>query len=110
MAAEIKPVSPRHNENRFNSTKKPELLSKIDGCNDDVSNFCSFYLSSSCIYERYTHIHTVIVDFYSEKCIKISLFLRVIGLIMLFQYLINYLMLLFYVFVDNNCEVSLCFL
>lgn len=39
MAAEIKPVSPRSNENRFNSTKKPELLSKLDGCNDDVSVF-----------------------------------------------------------------------
>lgn len=37
MAAEIKPVSPRSNENRFNSTKKPELMSKLDGCNDDVS-------------------------------------------------------------------------
>lgn len=37
MAAEIKPVSPRSNENRFNSTKKPELLSKLDGMNDDVS-------------------------------------------------------------------------
>lgn len=39
MAAEIKPVSPRSNENRFNSTKKPELLSKLEGCNDDVSIF-----------------------------------------------------------------------
>lgn len=52
MAAEIKPVSPRSNENRFNSTKKPELLSKLDGCNDDVSNF--YFLSSLCI-DRQTH-------------------------------------------------------
>lgn len=37
MAAEIKPVSPRSNENRFNSSKKPELLSKLEGNPDDVS-------------------------------------------------------------------------
>lgn len=56
MAAEIKPVSPRSNENRFNSSKKPELLSKLDGCNDDVSiNF---------LFKRHKHTHITFVDFF----------------------------------------------
>ncbi|XP_055389387.1 WD repeat and FYVE domain-containing protein 2 [Condylostylus longicornis] len=36
MAAEIKPA-PRSNNDRFNSTKKPELLSKLEGNNYDVN-------------------------------------------------------------------------
>lgn len=58
MAAEIKPVSPRHNENRFNSTKKPELLSKIDGCNDDVSNFCIVSICPVRVSMKHTRTYT----------------------------------------------------
>lgn len=36
MAAEIKPA-PRNANDRFSTTKKPELLSKLEGCNDDVN-------------------------------------------------------------------------
>lgn len=36
MAAEIKPA-PANPSDRFNSTKKPVLLSKLEGCNDDVN-------------------------------------------------------------------------
>lgn len=37
MAAEIKPA-PRSGNDRFSTTKKPELLSKLEGCNDDVND------------------------------------------------------------------------
>jgi hypothetical protein len=36
MAAEIKPVSASSSD-KFSSTKKPDLLSKLEGCNDDVN-------------------------------------------------------------------------
>lgn len=36
MAAEIKPA-PRSANDRFCTTRKPELLSKLDGNNDDVN-------------------------------------------------------------------------
>ncbi|XP_022207736.2 WD repeat and FYVE domain-containing protein 2 [Nilaparvata lugens] len=36
MAAEIKPAVSNSGE-RFNSTKKPVLLSKLEGCNDDIN-------------------------------------------------------------------------
>lgn len=36
MAAEIKPA-PRSANDRFCTTKKPELLNKLEGCNDDVN-------------------------------------------------------------------------
>lgn len=36
MAAEIKPA-PSSNSNKFSSTKKPVLLSKLEGCSDDVN-------------------------------------------------------------------------
>ncbi|XP_044726512.1 WD repeat and FYVE domain-containing protein 2 [Chrysoperla carnea] len=36
MAAEIKPAS-RPANNRFSTTKKPALLSKLEGCNDDIN-------------------------------------------------------------------------
>lgn len=36
MAAEIKPA-PRNANDRFSTTKKPELLSKLEGSNDDVN-------------------------------------------------------------------------
>lgn len=36
MAAEIKPPTANPSD-RFNSTKKPVLLSKLEGCNDDVN-------------------------------------------------------------------------
>lgn len=36
MAAEIKPA-PRSANDRFSTTKKPELLSKLEGSNDDVN-------------------------------------------------------------------------
>ncbi|CAD7086166.1 unnamed protein product [Hermetia illucens] len=36
MAAEIKPA-PRNANNRFSTTKKPELQSKLEGSNDDVN-------------------------------------------------------------------------
>jgi len=36
MAAEIKPA-PRNSNDRFSTTKKPELLSKLEGYNDDVN-------------------------------------------------------------------------
>jgi len=36
MAAEIKPAPGSLND-RFNSAKKPVLLAKLDGCNDDVN-------------------------------------------------------------------------
>lgn len=36
MAAEIKPA-PRSANDRFSTTKKPELLNKLEGCNDDVN-------------------------------------------------------------------------
>lgn len=36
MAAEIKPA-PRNANDRFSTTKKPELLNKLEGCNDDVN-------------------------------------------------------------------------
>jgi hypothetical protein len=36
MAAEIKPVTASIND-KFSSTKKPELLSKLEGCNDDIN-------------------------------------------------------------------------
>lgn len=36
MAAEIKPAQ-RSNNDRFLSTKKPELLSKLEGSGDDVN-------------------------------------------------------------------------
>lgn len=35
MAAEIKPAPVAGD--RFNSTKKPVLLSKLEGCNDDIN-------------------------------------------------------------------------
>lgn len=35
MAAEIKP--PIVSGDRFNSTKKPVLLAKLEGCNDDIN-------------------------------------------------------------------------
>lgn len=34
MAAEIKPA---HNNDRFSSSKKPELMNKLEGSNDDVN-------------------------------------------------------------------------
>lgn len=36
MAAEIKPA-PRSANDRFSTTKKPELLSKLEGYSDDVN-------------------------------------------------------------------------
>uniref|UniRef100_A0A1B6CDK1 FYVE-type domain-containing protein n=1 Tax=Clastoptera arizonana TaxID=38151 RepID=A0A1B6CDK1_9HEMI len=36
MAAEIKPATTNSND-RFNTTKKPVLLSKLEGCNDDIN-------------------------------------------------------------------------
>lgn len=36
MAAEIKPA-PRSTNDRFSTTRKPELLSKLEGNNDDVN-------------------------------------------------------------------------
>lgn len=36
MAAEIKPA-PRNANDRFSTTSKPELLSKLEGSNDDVN-------------------------------------------------------------------------
>ncbi|XP_026468436.1 WD repeat and FYVE domain-containing protein 2-like [Ctenocephalides felis] len=36
MAAEIKPA-PRSVSDRFSTTKKPVLLSKLEGCNDDIN-------------------------------------------------------------------------
>lgn len=36
MAAEIKPAV-RSSNDRFSTTKKPELLSKLEGSNDDVN-------------------------------------------------------------------------
>jgi hypothetical protein len=36
MAAEIKPAAASSSD-KFSSTKKPVLLSKLEGCNDDVS-------------------------------------------------------------------------
>lgn len=36
MAAEIKPA-PRSVNDRFSATKKPELLSKLEGSTDDVN-------------------------------------------------------------------------
>lgn len=36
MAAEIKPASANPGD-KFNSTKKPVLLSKLEGCNDDIN-------------------------------------------------------------------------
>jgi len=36
MAAEIKPAQ-RTNNDRFNTSKKPELLSKLEGSSDDVN-------------------------------------------------------------------------
>jgi hypothetical protein len=36
MAAEIKPGTASSSD-KFSSTKKPVLLSKLEGCNDDVN-------------------------------------------------------------------------
>jgi hypothetical protein len=36
MAAEIKPATASSSD-KFSSTKKPVLLSKLEGCNDDVN-------------------------------------------------------------------------
>lgn len=36
MAAEIKPA-PGINQDKFSSNSKPILLSKLEGCNDDVN-------------------------------------------------------------------------
>lgn len=36
MAAEIKPA-PRTVSDRFSTGKKPALLSKLEGCNDDIN-------------------------------------------------------------------------
>jgi len=36
MAAEIKPATSSGSD-KFSSTKKPVLLSKLEGCNDDVN-------------------------------------------------------------------------
>jgi WD repeat and FYVE domain-containing protein 2 len=36
MAAEIKPA-PRNANDRFSTTKKPELLSKLEGMNEDIN-------------------------------------------------------------------------
>lgn len=36
MAAEIKPA-PRTPNDRFSTTKKPALFSKLEGCTDDVN-------------------------------------------------------------------------
>lgn len=36
MAAEIKPAPSKAND-RFNTSKKPELLSKLEGSSDDVN-------------------------------------------------------------------------
>jgi hypothetical protein len=36
MAAEIKPA-PGSSGDKFNSTRKPVLLSKLEGCNDEVN-------------------------------------------------------------------------
>lgn len=36
MAAEIKPA-PGGNHDKFSSSRKPVLLSKLEGCNDDVN-------------------------------------------------------------------------
>jgi len=36
MAAEIKPA-PGVNHDKFSSSRKPVLLSKLEGCNDDVN-------------------------------------------------------------------------
>ncbi|XP_075225365.1 WD repeat and FYVE domain-containing protein 2-like [Lycorma delicatula] len=36
MAAEIKPATSNSGD-KFNSTKKPVLLSKLEGCNDDIN-------------------------------------------------------------------------
>lgn len=36
MAAEIKPAAASSSD-KFSSTKKPVLLSKLEGCNDDVN-------------------------------------------------------------------------
>lgn len=37
MAAEIKP-GPGANNDKFSTNKKPILLSKLEGCNDDVND------------------------------------------------------------------------
>lgn len=55
MAAEIKPVSPRSNENRFNSTKKPELLSKLEGSPDDVSRMTMMMINKFDVAFHYHH-------------------------------------------------------
>lgn len=36
MAAEIKPATKPSND-KFCTTKKPALLAKLDGCNDDIN-------------------------------------------------------------------------
>lgn len=36
MAAEIKPATKSSND-KFCTTKKPALLAKLDGCNDDIN-------------------------------------------------------------------------
>ena len=36
MTAEIKPV-PGVNHDKFSTNRKPSLLSKLEGCNDDVN-------------------------------------------------------------------------
>ncbi|XP_055683714.1 WD repeat and FYVE domain-containing protein 2 [Lutzomyia longipalpis] len=40
MAAEIKPAPRSGNDQKFNTSKKPELLSKLEGCGDDVNAAC----------------------------------------------------------------------
>lgn len=37
MAAEIK-AAPRSANDRFSTTKKPELLNKLEGSNDDINS------------------------------------------------------------------------
>lgn len=39
MAAEIKPA-PRSANDKFSTTKKPELLNKLEGSTDDINSAC----------------------------------------------------------------------
>lgn len=63
MAAEIKPA-PGVNHDKFSSSRKPVLLSKLEGCSDDVN--------AAIIIPREEGVISVCDDRYSSSSISVS--------------------------------------
>lgn len=71
MAAEIKPATKSTND-KFCTTKKPALLAKLEGCNDDINGAVLIpgedgvisVCDDKCVY--HTNIHTMLLFFYHK--------------------------------------------